>query len=134
AFSTDWLCESAGVQGGLYRLEPKAEVGHLLTMHFPSRVCSNLFLAAVNNVAFLLNLLAVCSAAAETDAAETQRLLYAGAPGIRDYLEYGGHGILVFDISDGHRFIKRIPFGGVDERGKPLNVKGIAASAATKRL
>ena len=29
-------------------------------------------------------------------------LLYVAAPGIRDYLEYGGHGLLVFDIDDGH--------------------------------
>src|ERR1043166_6200549 len=63
-----------------------------------------------------------------------RRLLYVGAPGIRDYLEYGGHGVLVFDVDHGHRFLKRIPFGGVDEKGKPLNVKGIAANAITKRL
>src|SRR6185503_4455470 len=55
-------------------------------------------------------------------------------PGIRDYLEYGGHGILVFDIDQGHRFVKRIRTAGVDERGKPLNVKGICANAATRRL
>lgn len=27
-----------------------------------------------------------------------QRLLYVAAPGIRDYLEYGGHSMLVFDV------------------------------------
>jgi hypothetical protein len=26
------------------------------------------------------------------------RRLYVAVPGIRDYLEYGGHGLLVFDI------------------------------------
>ena len=31
-----------------------------------------------------------------------QKLLYVAVPGIRDYLEYGGHGILVFDIEDRH--------------------------------
>src|SRR5581483_3502326 len=62
------------------------------------------------------------------------RYLYVAAPGIRDYLEYGGHGVLVFDIDHGHRFVKRIKSSGVDEKGKPLNVKGIAASAATHRL
>ena len=56
------------------------------------------------------------------------------APGIRDYLEYGGHGILVFDIDHGHQFVKRIPSAGLDEKGKPLNVKGICANAATRRL
>jgi len=51
--------------------------------------------------------------------ATERRLLYVAAPGIRDYLEYGGHGILVFDIDDGHKFVKRIVSGGLDEHGKP---------------
>ncbi len=63
-----------------------------------------------------------------------RKFLYAATPGIRDYLEYGGHGILVFDIEAGHKFVKRIPSAGVDEKGKPLNVKGICANAATRRL
>ncbi len=67
-----------------------------------------------------------------TEAAE-QRLLYVATPGIRDYLEYGGHGLLVFDIDRGPKFVKRIPTGGGDEEGKPINVKGICASAETKR-
>lgn len=66
--------------------------------------------------------------------AAPQRLLYVATPGIRDYLEYGGHGILVFDIDNGHKFVKRIPSAGLDKDGKPLNVKGICASAATGRL
>jgi hypothetical protein len=63
-----------------------------------------------------------------------RRLLYVAAPGIRDYLEYGGHGILIFDIHDGHKFVRRFPSGGLDEKGKPLNVKGICASTRTARL
>ncbi|MBX3436185.1 MAG: hypothetical protein KF861_01755 [Planctomycetaceae bacterium] len=66
--------------------------------------------------------------------AEERRLLYVATPGIRNYLEYGGHGLLVFDIDDGHRFIKRIPTGGRDESGGSLNVKGICASAETQRI
>lgn len=62
------------------------------------------------------------------------RFLYVAVPGIRDYLEYGGHGVLVFDIDHGHRFVRRIAARGVDEAGKPLNVKGICASVATGRL
>lgn len=27
-----------------------------------------------------------------------KRFLYVATPGIRDYLEYGGHGVIVFDI------------------------------------
>jgi hypothetical protein len=53
-------------------------------------------------------------------------------PGIRNYLEYGGHGLLVFDVDDGHRFLRRIPTAGLDGRGRPDNVKGVCASAATK--
>lgn len=66
--------------------------------------------------------------------AEEQRLLYVAAPGIRDYLDYGGHGLLVFDLDQGHKFVKRISTGGRDSSGKPLNVKGICASAQTKRI
>ncbi|WP_298350665.1 YncE family protein [Runella sp.] len=64
-------------------------------------------------------------------AAATKRYLYVATPGIRNYLEYGGHGLLVFDIDDNYRFIKRIPTAGLDEKGAPINVKGICASLAT---
>jgi DNA-binding beta-propeller fold protein YncE len=81
------------------------------------------------------------SSAAETiknvisaDTSGDRRFLYVAVPGIRNYLEYGGHGILVFDIDAGYRFVRRIPFAGLDEQGKPLNVKGICASAQTRRL
>lgn len=63
-----------------------------------------------------------------------RRLLYVAVPGIRNYLERGGHGILVFDIDRDHAFVKRIPARGVGADGKPLNVKGVAASAATARI
>jgi DNA-binding beta-propeller fold protein YncE len=49
-------------------------------------------------------------------------------PGIRDYLGYGGHGILVFDIDNHHRFLKRIPTQGFHPDKTPSNVKGIAVS------
>lgn len=63
-----------------------------------------------------------------------QRRLYVASPGIRNYVEYGGVGVLVYDIDAGHKFIKRIPtFPEVP--GQPAeNVKGIAASARTGRL
>lgn len=82
-----------------------------------------------------LDLLAASSETtrSRSSASET-RLLYVATPGIRDYLEYGGHGLLVFDIGRKHRFVKRIPLAGLDEKGKPLNVKGVAAHAGTKRL
>jgi len=36
------------------------------------------------------------------------RFLYVAVPGIRNYLEYGGHGVLVYDIDNGHRLVRRI--------------------------
>lgn len=63
-----------------------------------------------------------------------RRLLYVATPGVRNYLEYGGHGLVVFDIDDGYKFVKRISLAGLDETGKPLNVKGICANAATQRI
>ncbi len=57
-----------------------------------------------------------------------RRYLYVATPGIRDYLGYGGHGILVFDMQDNHRFVKRIRTRGLHPDGKPSNVKGIAVS------
>lgn len=62
---------------------------------------------------------------------EIDRFLYVACPGLRNYLEYGGHGLLVYDIDDDYRFVKRIPLGGLDEKGRPINVKGICASAKT---
>jgi DNA-binding beta-propeller fold protein YncE len=71
----------------------------------------------------------------EVKATETQRLLYVAVPGIRDYLERGGHGVLVFDMDHGHRFVRRIAARGLNPAdGKPLNVKGVVANAATQRL
>ena len=56
------------------------------------------------------------------------RYLYVAVPGIRNYLGYGGHGILVFDIDHNHRFVKRIKTRGFKSTGEPSNVKGIAVS------
>lgn len=85
----------------------------------------------------VLLLVALCCCTAVATAAESkpeQRYLYVAAPGIRNYLEYGGHGLLVFDIDDGHKFVKRIKTSGLDTQGKPLNVKGVCASAETQRI
>ena len=68
------------------------------------------------------------------NSAKIQRRLYVAVPGIRNYLEFGGHGILVFDIDNNHQFVKRIPAAGLDENQKPRNVKGICASATTNRI
>lgn len=62
------------------------------------------------------------------------RYLYAAMPGVRNYLEYGGHGLLVFDIDNNHKFVKRIPTKGLGADGKPLNVKGVCANSQTQRI
>ena len=59
------------------------------------------------------------------------RYLYVATPGIRNYLEYGGHGLLVFDIDNNYQFVKRIPTAGFTDEGKPINVKGVCASSDT---
>jgi len=56
------------------------------------------------------------------------RYLYVAVPGIRNYLGYGGHGILVFDMDNNHRFVKRIKTQGLNNDGIPSNVKGVAVS------
>jgi DNA-binding beta-propeller fold protein YncE len=83
--------------------------------------------------AFLVAAL-VMAPATRPASAEDRHFLYVATPGVRDYLEYGGHGLAVFDIDAGHRFVKRIPTAGVDENGKPRNVKGVCANAELHRI
>ena len=64
----------------------------------------------------------------EVNAPPKGRYLYVAVPGIRNYLGYGGHGILVFDMDNNHRFVKRIKTQGISRNGLPSNVKGIAVS------
>ena len=61
------------------------------------------------------------------------RLLYVVCPGIRDYLEFGGAGVLVFDIDNDHKFVKRITTDA-SKAAKPRNIKGVIASAQTGKL
>ena len=58
----------------------------------------------------------------------TGHFLYVATPGIRNYLGYGGHGIVVFDVENNHQFVKRIPTKGFKKDGTPSNVKGISVS------
>jgi len=80
-------------------------------------------------------LVLICGSVIRAEDAPVSRRLYVAEPGIRNYLEYGGHGVLVFDIDHGHKFLKRIKTSGLDPKtGKPENVKGICANGVTKRL
>lgn len=81
---------------------------------------------------FLLALIA--GAAGRPLAPAERRLLYVAMPGIRNYLEYGGIGVLVYDVDAGHRWVKRIPTMEIAAGEAAENVKGICASARTGRL
>lgn len=50
--------------------------------------------------------------------------LYVVTPGIRDYTEFGGAGILVFDIENNHKFVKRLSTDA-SSIDKPRNIKGV---------
>jgi len=93
------------------------------------------------NILFLLVLFAVISVVMtawttgprnknhlKIEAPPSGHYLYVAVPGIRNYLGYGGHGILVFDIDNNHKFVKRIKTQGLDKDGVPSNVKGVAVS------
>ena len=83
-----------------------------------------------------LGLLAVflyCPSFAAAEEPPLHRYLYVVCPGIRDYLEFGGAGILVFDVDDGHKFVRRISTPASRE-AMPDNIKGVCACAATRRL
>lgn len=71
---------------------------------------------------------------AGADDEPVRRYLYVAVPGVRDYLDYGGHGLLVFDIDNDYKFVKRITTGGKSPAGKPLNVKGICGAVPTGRI
>lgn len=64
---------------------------------------------------------------------QDRHLLYVVAPGIRNYLEFGGAGILVFDMDHNHDFVKRIETTA-SQIDKPDNIKGVCANAVTQKL
>jgi len=78
--------------------------------------------------------LAISTSTVRMPAAAEQHLLYVASPGTRNYVQYGGVGILVFDIDNGYKFVRRIPTWDVPAGKEPENVKGIAASARTGRV
>ncbi len=70
--------------------------------------------------------------APEVNPPASGRYLYVAVPGIRNYLGYGGHGILVFDIDNNHRFVKRISTQGLRKDGIPSNVKRACSKCASQ--
>ncbi len=91
----------------------------------PLRLCVRLL--------FLILLWMELTPLAAADKSGERHYLYVAAPGIRNYLEFGGAGVLVFDMDDGHRFVKRIETPA-SQKEKPENIKGVCACAATKKL
>jgi sugar lactone lactonase YvrE len=82
---------------------------------------------------FIVGIVLIAPLTAFADGLPDGRYLYVACPGIRNLLEFGGAGVLVFDIDNGHKFVKRIatPHSKAD---KPDNIKGVCASAVTGRL
>lgn len=66
--------------------------------------------------------------------AAEQHRLYVAVPGIRNDVNWGGIGILVFDMDHGHRLLKRIPTLPVAPGQEPEAIKGVCASAKSGRL
>ena len=64
----------------------------------------------LSNVVFLKSSAQTTAKKAAVAAAKSGRYLYVATPGIRNYLGYGGHGILVFsEKGDAHKNIKMLP-------------------------
>jgi len=63
-----------------------------------------------------------------------RHFLYIAEPGIRNYVRYGGVGVLVYDIDNNYKFVRRIPTWSVPAGQEPDNVKGVCANAKTGRL
>src|SRR3954470_22979559 len=83
--------------------------------------------------AMFIRRLAICLIALTSAAwAQPERdLLYVGVPNntFAKFEDRGGIGVLVFDVTNGHRFVKRIPTWKTPEA-----IRGIAASVATGLL
>jgi DNA-binding beta-propeller fold protein YncE len=92
-----------------------------------------MLIAAVRSVYAIALLLAIAITVAAA-AQQTRRFLYVAVPGAGNETEYRGVGILVYDIDNGHKFVKRIPTWPVIAGQQPELVRGLAASARTRRL
>src|SRR5882762_7530171 len=65
---------------------------------------------------------------------ETQRYLYVALPGSDDADPDRSVRILVFDITNAHRFVRRIPLWPATPGGDSEAVRGTAASARAGRF
>src|SRR5215471_2909202 len=88
----------------------------------------------VKLVACLVLLFCSLAPVIKTNSATTRHFLYVASPGIRNYVEYGGVGILVFDMDAGYKFVKRIATWDAPSGKEAENVKGVVANAMTARI
>lgn len=93
------------------------------------RASGKLIVFGQSMVAFIVMLVALGCSAAD----DIERRLYVVSPGIRNYLQFGGAGILVFDLDNDYRFVKRIETPA-SQQEDPDNIKGVCADAASGRL
>lgn len=82
----------------------------------------------------LIGFVCLLALAGPLAAQEPRRFLYVAVPGVGREVEYQGVGILVFDIDNEHKFVKRIPTWPVTAGQQAENVRGIAASVRAGRL
>ena len=78
--------------------------------------------------------LAALSLIPQTTKTGTQRYLYVALPGADDADPDRSVRILVFDIANAHRFVRRIPVHAATRGDEAETVRGIAANAQTNRL
>jgi DNA-binding beta-propeller fold protein YncE len=89
----------------------------------------------LRRVIFIIAAICMLAAPSRLHSADGEHhYLYVAEPGIRNYVEYGGVGVLVYDMEDGHKFLRRIPTFPEVPGKDPENVKGVAAHAKTGRL
>ncbi len=82
---------------------------------------------------FTLAIFSIIASALGTEPNAPKRWLYVVEPGIRDYLQFGGAGILLFDIDRDHQFVRRIETTA-SQVEKPRNIKGVCVAPNTSRL
>ncbi len=59
-----------------------------------------------NYFVYLATVLIVQICSIHNSVGQEKKFLYVATPGIRNYEEYGGVGIIVFDVDNGYRFVK----------------------------
>jgi hypothetical protein len=72
-----------------------------------------------------LCLLALCGFFAPAPPDNEHHYLYVAEPGIRNYVEHGGVGVLVFDMNQGYKFVRRIPSQAVLWQGGLSLIRGL---------